>query len=107
MKVSYPTSLWAAPLEFKVSMKSMLAYQKIKGHQPIYDPKEKKVTFNEKAIIRLMKKYPEDGLYTLILRRRELQGLLSKYIGITEHNIVEVPDDYVLSKGEVKIEAAL
>lgn len=86
MKVEIPVGLYARPLEFKVSMKSMMAYQKAVNHRPIFDPKEKKVTFNEKAIIRLMKKYPADPLYPKILERRELQGLLSKYIGVTRPN---------------------
>lgn len=103
-KVEVLSDLWAQPLEFKVSMKSMMAYQKAMNHRPIFDPKEKKVTFNEKAILRLMKKYPGDPLYPLILRRRELQLLLSRYIGVTEYVEVEVSDDYVLQPGELKVD---
>ena len=79
-----PTMLWALPQEFKISNKSMQSYQKAVKHRPIIDPKEKKITFNEKALYKLMKFYPMDKLYPLVLRHREVQGLLSKYIGITE-----------------------
>lgn len=84
IKVLAMRPLWSRPLEFKVSNQSLQAYQKIRNHTPVFDPKEKKITFNEKAILRLMKKYPKDPLYPKVLVRRETQGHLSKYIGITQ-----------------------
>ncbi len=76
--------LWAKPLEFKISNQSLQNYQKVVKHRPILDPKSKKITFDEKAIKRLLKFYPNDKLYPLILNFRESQGLLSKYIGVTQ-----------------------
>lgn len=95
---------WARPLEFKISNVGMQRYQKAVNHRPIFDPKEKKITFDEKAILRLKKRYPLDKLYPLILEHRLLQKLLSTYIGVTEYNIIEVPDNYILQPGELKIE---
>ncbi len=82
IKVSAP--LWAKPLEFKLSNKSLQAYQQTVGHKPILTRKERKVTFDEKAILQLLLKYPEDNLYPTILDFRSAQGHLSKYIGTTE-----------------------
>jgi DNA polymerase I-like protein with 3'-5' exonuclease and polymerase domains len=76
--------LWALPLEFKISNKSLQQYQKVVKHRPILDPKKKTITFDEKALKRLIKFYPNDKLYPLILKHREVQGLLSKYIGVTQ-----------------------
>src|SRR6266853_1314749 len=76
-------SLWAKPLEFKVSKVGLTNYQKALRHQAIISRKEKKVTFDEQAIIKLAKTYPNDPLYPRILEHREYQKLLSTYIGIT------------------------
>lgn len=75
--------LWAKPLDFKISKLGLSNYQKALAHQAIHDRREKKVTFNEDAIIRLMQKYPNDRLYPEILKHREVQKLLSTYVGIT------------------------
>ena len=83
-KVMVPTLLWAKPLEFKISNKGMQTYQKVLKHQAVLSRKERKITFDEKAILRLQKKYPKDPLYPLILEHREHQGLLTKYIGVTQ-----------------------
>lgn len=77
------TSLWAAPQEFKVSKLGLTNYQKALRHQAIINRKEQKVTFDEKAILKLVKKYPKDPLYPRILEHRGLQKLLSTYIGVT------------------------
>lgn len=75
---------WAKPLEFKVSKVGLTNYQKALKHQAIISRKEKKVTFDEQAIIKLIKSYPKDALYPRILEHRGLQKLLSTYIGITQ-----------------------
>lgn len=82
VEISLP--LWAKPLEFKLSNKSLQAYQQVVGHKPILTRKERKVTFDEKAILQLLLKYPDDLLYPTILDFRSAQGHLSKYIGTTE-----------------------
>ena len=96
--------VWGKPLEFKVSNKGLQSYQKILRHQAIISRKEKKITFNEDAIVRLIKQYPSDPLYPRILEHREVQKLLSVYIGITEYDKIIVPDNYVLQFGEKFVE---
>jgi uracil-DNA glycosylase family 4 len=109
-KVVVPSSLWALPLEFKLSPQSLTRYQQVKGHSAIYIPdrtsstRTKRSTFDEKAILRLTKKYPKDELYPLILDFRGLQKLLSVYIGTTEYVEVMVDDDYILKPGEQLVE---
>ncbi len=78
------SSLWAQPLEFKISKKGMSNYQDFLKHQAIKTRKEKKVTYNADAIELLVKKYPNDPLYPLILDHRKVGKLLSTYIGVTD-----------------------
>jgi len=74
---------WAKPLAFKDSQVQLLAYQKTVKHAAILNRKVKRVTFDEGAILRLMKQHPQDPLYPLLLEHREYQKLLSVYIGTT------------------------
>lgn len=76
--------VWAKPLEFKVSHKGMSKYQEVLGHGAILTRKERKTTFDEEAIVKLMRKYPADPLYPKIIEHRELQTLLTRYVGVTE-----------------------
>jgi uracil-DNA glycosylase family 4 len=76
-----PQTVWAKPLEFKVSKTGLLGYQQALSHQAIRDRKEKKITFNADAITMLVKKYPKDKLYPLILDQRQLTKMLGTYIG--------------------------
>lgn len=78
--------VWAKPLEFKLSKKSLTTYQKSLTHQAVRSRKENKVTFDEKAILVLVKKYPKDPLYPLILEHRGVGKLLSTYVGVTQAN---------------------
>ena len=84
LKVIIPAKQWALPLPFKLSKLSLLRYQKARKHKPIVDWKTKKITFDEKAISRLMKLYSLDPLYPLITDFREAQKLLGAYIGVTD-----------------------
>ncbi len=95
-----PKVVWAKPLEFKLSMKGLSNYQQALKHQAVTDWKSKKVTFNEDAIVKLMKAYPKDPLYPNIIEFRHISKLLSTYIGITQYDTVKVEDDYVLKEGE-------
>lgn len=95
-----PFSVWAKPLEFKVSKLGMTNYQKALRHQAIISRKERKVTFDADAITMLIKKYPKDPLYPRILEHRKIQKLLSTYIGVTEYKEFEVSDNYELQPGE-------
>lgn len=76
--------LWARVEPFALSKTSLERYQEVLKHKPIYDPKEKKITFDEKAMMRLMKRYPNDPLYPEVGQFRKLQKLLTTYIGVTE-----------------------
>ena len=77
------TELWARPIEFKLSNQSLQRYGKSQKHITILDPKRKVVTYDEKAISRLIKKYPTDPLYPRVVEFRKVQKLLSTYIGVT------------------------
>jgi len=78
-----PVMVWEKPLEFKDSKVNLQRYQQVVGHKPILTRKERKVTFDEAALMRLMKWYPEDQLYPRLLEHREVQKLLSTYVGKT------------------------
>lgn len=79
-------ALWAKPLGFKVSKLGLTSYQGAVGHKAIFDRKKGKTSYDESAMMRLMKKYPADALYPLILEHRELSKLLGTYIGVTQLN---------------------
>ena len=81
-----PMEIWAEPLKFKVSKLGLTNYQSALKHQAVISRKEGKTTFDEKAIIQLIKKHPKDPLYPLILEHRGTQKLLSNYIGVTQPN---------------------
>lgn len=83
-KRTYEIPLWAKPLDFKVSVKSLSAYQKSLRHGAIINRRENRVTYDEDAIKSLIKRYPSDRLYPNILKHREYQKLLSTYIGVTD-----------------------
>lgn len=103
-KVDWPTELWARVEPFKLSKSSLTLYQSVLKHKPVIitdkKKKEKKVTFDEKAILVLIQRYPNDPLYPRILEFRASQKLLGTYIGVTQYAEVEVPDDYELQPGE-------
>lgn len=84
VKTTVAATLWAAPLPFRFSVQSLARYQRVMGHQAIFNYKEKRVTYDEKAITKLVKKYPADRLYPLILQQREVQKLRGTYVGVTE-----------------------
>lgn len=79
-----PQICWSKPLEFKISHQGLTTYQKALKHQAVVNWREKKVTFNEDAIVKLMKHHPKDRLYPRILEHRKIQKLLSTYIGVTQ-----------------------
>lgn len=81
--IEMPGIEYFRPLEWKISKKSLLGYQSALGHIAMRD-REGSITFDENAILRLMKKYPKDPLYPLVLDQRGLQKLLSTNIGITQ-----------------------
>lgn len=78
-----PVPVWAEPLPFKISAKRLTSYQKSLRHQAIIDRKEKRVTFNADALVKLIKQHPTDKLYPRILEHRKVQKLLSTYVGYT------------------------
>ena len=85
-KVPIEDSLYALPLEFKLSIKSLSKYQSVLKHKPILTKKDKKVTFDESAIKTLKKNYPKDPLYSIIVDYREVQTTLSRYVGRTQED---------------------
>lgn len=79
-----PQKVWLQPLEFKVSKLGLTNYQRAMCHQAVTDRRTQKVTFDESAIMKLMKTHPADLLYPLILKFRHYQKLLTTYVGITQ-----------------------
>lgn len=80
---------WYRLRDWKLSLDQLSNYQKYVKHKPILEKDDNgvyKVTFDEKAVLKLTKKYPNDPLYPIILKYRESQGLLSKYIGVTQED---------------------
>lgn len=84
--VELPTTVWTKPLGFKVSKLGLSNYQKSLKHAAILTRKERKVTFDADAIALLVKRYPKDRLYPLILEHRKVSKLLGTYIGYTLDN---------------------
>lgn len=84
VKADVPATLWAKPLEWLVSKKGLERYQAVRGHKPVFNRKEAKVTFDENAMKTLISRYPNDPLYPLIGRQREVSKLLSTYVGVTD-----------------------
>jgi uracil-DNA glycosylase family 4 len=82
-KVKVDSSLWALALEFKLSNKALQTYQKVQNHKPVLHPKERRIVFDEKAMLRLQRTYRDDPLYPLVGKFRKYQKLLSTYIGVT------------------------
>ena len=78
-----PQTVWAEPLDFKISKKRMTSYQHALKHQAILSRKDKKITFDADALTMLVKKYPNDKLYPVILEHRKISKLLGTYIGVT------------------------
>jgi uracil-DNA glycosylase family 4 len=77
--------VWARELEWKPSTVQMLAYQASLKQQVIRN-RDGKATFDEDAIEKLMRKYPQDPLYPLLLDHRRYQKLRGTYIGITDES---------------------
>lgn len=74
----------ARVLCFKPSKVGMMRYQAVAGHQPILDRKsksERKDTFDEEALGKLIHKYPHDPLYPIVLDYRGWERKLG-YTGV-------------------------
>jgi uracil-DNA glycosylase family 4 len=82
-KIEVEASLWAIPLEFKLSKKGLMEYQKVRGHKQVINRKEGKVTYDVNAVKTLIRNYPSDPLYPIIGQYRGTQKLLSTYVGVT------------------------
>ncbi len=75
---------WAEPLEFKPSLVGMKNYQGVVKHRPVLSRRERKVTFDESALLKLIRQYPQDRLYPLVMDHRKVQKLLTTYIGVAD-----------------------
>ena len=79
---------YARVVPFVPSRTMLLRYQSALDRPipQVYDKKSgtKRPTMNEKAIKGLMKKYPDDPLYPLVLKYRELEKIAGTYIGKPE-----------------------
>lgn len=77
---------WYRLRDWKLSVDQLSNYQAVLKHRPILDKDTKSVTFDEKAVERLMKAYPKDPLYPLIIDFRGNQKLYTTYVGVTDEN---------------------
>jgi DNA polymerase I-like protein with 3'-5' exonuclease and polymerase domains len=93
LQVEEPFEEYYRLRDWKLSLDQLKRYQEVRGHSNILvrdkDTQQMKVTFDENAITRLIKKYPSDKLYPLILEYREYQKLLGTYVGVTEEGMVK------------------
>lgn len=71
-------------VEWKPSKVSLSAYQTATKQRSIWNRQRGSVTFDENAIRSLLRQYPSDPLYPLILDHRQYQKLRGTYIGITQ-----------------------
>lgn len=79
-------SRWGKVIPWRISLKGLLAYQKVRGHAAIRDKKTKKITFDKNAKKRLIKLYPGDPLYPLLGRHGYLTKMRSTYVGIRQED---------------------
>ena len=70
------------------SVKQLTLYAKVVKHRPMttFDKRSRtyRVTFDDDALRDLLKKHPQDPLYPLVRERREVEKLLSTYVGIID-----------------------
>jgi uracil-DNA glycosylase family 4 len=85
VSVIKPVTEYYRLADWKISKVGLMDYQRAKHHQPVYDRRTKKLTFDETALIKLQKRYPRDLLYPTVLDFRGYQKLRSTYIGVTEN----------------------
>ena len=67
-------------LPWKASTVQLGAYQKSLAQQAVKN-RDGRATFDEDAIGKLVKKYPKDPLYPLLLNHRKMAKLLGTYVG--------------------------
>jgi len=81
--IKVPCFKYAEVLEWKPSNKGLKNYAHARRHNPVFKGKgqDRKVTFDEKAIRKLITRYPQDELYPLILEYRELDKIAGTYVG--------------------------
>lgn len=74
------------PLDFKPSQKGLIRYAKFKGYKLItrWNKEEQcqKVTMDETAVRQYALRHETDSLWPLVLEYKELQTLLTRYIGV-------------------------
>lgn len=68
---------------WKPSTVQLIAYQAALKQNVIRN-RDGRATFDEDAIDKLMRKYPKDPLYPLLLEHRKVQKLRGTYIGVTQ-----------------------
>ena len=81
-----PVDQYYKLLEWKKSKVQLLNYQKALSHQAVVNRKENRITFDEDAVKKLMRQYPKDVLYPLLLDHAKYQKLLSTYVGVTQED---------------------
>lgn len=81
VSVEEMVQLYGKLLPWKISLKGLLSYQRVKGHTAFRGRRSKRITFDKNAMKRLMKAHPSDALYPLIGQHHHLGKLLGTYVG--------------------------
>jgi len=81
-KRPYPCDHWAVALPFTPSTKQLKAYAAFNKHKVVYDRRvdPPKVTFDEKARVKLKKWYPKDVVYATLDEFHSVQKVKGTYI---------------------------
>lgn len=88
IKQTVPCSHYAVRLPFKPSTAQLIRYADFHKHEKVYDYRKEPpaVTFDEKALPRLLKKYPDDPIYQKLVAYRGLEKAKGTYVdGIFVH----------------------
>lgn len=81
-KRTYPCDFYGVKLPFNPSNTQMQVYQGALGHKPVlnYQRHPPSPTYDEVAIRKLSLKYPDDPLYPLVGKHRELVKCMGTYV---------------------------
>jgi hypothetical protein len=79
--VMAPVAFWGVREAFVPSNSQLQTYQAVMKHRPQLN-RERKPTFDDEALQKLVKQYKTDLLYPLILQYRNVEKVLGTYIGV-------------------------
>jgi len=75
-----PTTHWGIRLPFKPSSKQLQDYQRAMGHKPVRNKETGSPSFDQFARPKLLKRYPNDPIYTALDRYNEIVKCYGTYV---------------------------